>query len=166
MRFYIFLFFGFILSLDSFAQFSPDNYYLLVENKSFSKSSSLNPTSNTITDIITIGDTVWIGTSRGVSLSTDRGENWTNFYGNPQFGTDNVSAIGYDNGIFWAATATTIEGRGGTKFTTRNRIKIHFKQRSNMDFNSTASLIATDTMVNYGINILRALPVTVSEFKI
>ena len=28
-------------------------------------------------DIITIGDTVWLGTSRGVSLSVDGGTNWT-----------------------------------------------------------------------------------------
>jgi len=63
------------------------------ENK---QSNSSNPASNSITDIITIGDTVWVGTGKGVSLSTDRGVTWTNFYNNEIFGTNSISAIAYD----------------------------------------------------------------------
>lgn len=61
------------------AQLSPDNYVLLDDKNALSKINFQNPLSNTITDIITIGDTVWLGTSRGVSLSIDGGANWTNF---------------------------------------------------------------------------------------
>ena len=77
--------------------------------KVLSKINFQNPLSNTITDIITIGDTVWLGTSRGVSLSVDGGENWTNFYGQADFGTDNISSIGYNNGVFWCASARSAE---------------------------------------------------------
>ncbi|HRP92038.1 MAG TPA: hypothetical protein PLH53_04030, partial [Ignavibacteriaceae bacterium] len=49
------------------AQFSPDTYRLQTDEKSLDKIVSQNPLSNSITDIITIGDTVWLGTSRGVS---------------------------------------------------------------------------------------------------
>ena len=150
-----------LISNLSFSQISLDSYLIGEESKSTSKVSSLNPTSNTITDIVTIGDTIWIGTSRGVSLSTDLGENWTNFYGNPQFGTDNVSSIGYSNGIFWAATARTVEQNEqslpqgtGLKYTS--------------DLGTTWTSIPqpldqqTDTLVQYGINNIRALPVTVA----
>jgi hypothetical protein len=83
------------------AQLSPDNYLLPEDGKVLSKTNSQNPLSNTVTDIITNGDTIWLGTSRGVSLSIDGGENWTNFYGQTDFGTDNVASIGYNNGVFW-----------------------------------------------------------------
>lgn len=136
-------------------------YRLESESNEFSKLSSLNPTSNTITDIITLGDTVWIGTSRGVSLSTDRGETWRNFYGHPEFGTDNVSAIGYYDGVFWAATARTVEQNSqqlpqgtGLKYTTN--LGENWKSIPQPLDNPN------DTTVQYGINVLRALPVTVA----
>ncbi len=148
-------------SFTIFAQNQITTYKLFNEVDNLNKIEALNPTSNTITDIITIGDTVWIGTSRGVSLSTDRGENWTNFYGNPQFGTDNVSSIGYSNGIFWAATARTVEQNEqslpqgtGLKYTS--------------DLGTTWTSVPqpldqqTDTLVQYGINVIQALPVTVA----
>ena len=76
------------------AQITPDGYHLTEERKSTSKINNSNPLSNSILDIIAIGDTVWLGTSRGVSVSFDRGENWTNLFGTNLFGDDNISAIG------------------------------------------------------------------------
>jgi len=97
----------------SYAQVRPDSYILDVDVKNLSKVTASNPISNSILDIITIGDTVWLGTSRGVSVSFDRGDNWTNFYGTSPFGEDNVSAIAYYNGVLWAATATSATAPGG-----------------------------------------------------
>lgn len=136
-------------------------YKLESELSQISKVSSLNPTSNTITDIITLGDTVWIGTSRGVSLSTDRGETWTNFYGDPQFGTDNVSAIGYYNGIFWAATAVTVD-QNSQRLPSGTGLK--YTSDLGKTWNSVPQPIdhPDSTTVQYGINSLRALPVTVT----
>src|SRR5690606_32430027 len=106
------------------AQLSPENFFLLGDKDYLSKSSSLqkyiskNPASNSITDIITLGDTVWLGTSRGVSVSFDRGENWTNFFDTPPFGQDGITAINYDKyrNAIWAATVTSVDvpGGGGT----------------------------------------------------
>jgi len=144
------------------AQITLDSYHFNNERKSLSKINSSNPISNSILDVIAIGDTVWLGTSRGVSVSFDRGENWTNFFGTSPFGNDNVSAIGYDKGTFWAATAQTVEGIAGDvpagtglKYTTDNGI----------NWASVPQPIdaATDTSVEYGINIIPALPVTVTE---
>ena len=63
----------------AFAQFAPDHYNLFNEKYNLNKINSASPLSNTITDIIIIGDTVWLGTSRGISLSIDNGTTWTNF---------------------------------------------------------------------------------------
>jgi len=114
MKKYLFLILNLILFSNRIsAQLSPENYFLQEDGKSLSKVNSQNPLSNSITDIITIGDTVWLGTSRGVSLSVDGGENWTNFYGQSDFGTDNTSALGYNNGVLWCAGAKSTEVTGG-----------------------------------------------------
>ena len=144
------------------AQITLDSYHFNKERKSLSKINSSNPLSNSILDVIAIGDTVWLGTSRGVSVSFDRGESWTNFFGTSPFGNDNISAIGYDKGTLWAATARSVEGIAGDvaagtglKYTTDNGLTW------------TAVPQPVDhpdsTTVEYGINILQALPVTVTE---
>jgi hypothetical protein len=144
------------------AQFTPDGFRITEERRSTSKITSSNPLSNSILDIIAIGDTVWLGTSRGVSVSFDRGESWTNFFGTNPFGDDNISAIGYDKGTFWVATAQSVEGIAGDvpagtglKYTTDNGLTW------------TAVPQPVDhpdsTTVEYGINTLQALPVTVTE---
>ncbi len=74
------------------AQLKPEAYNLPNDDNYLPKITTSTPVSNSILDIIAIGDTVWLGTSRGVSVSFDRGANWTNFYGTSPFGTDNVSA--------------------------------------------------------------------------
>ena len=145
-----------------FAQFRPENYEIGITNK-LQKIADNNPASNSISDILTLGDTIWLGTSRGVSLSTDRGTSWTNFYGSAAFGNESVSAIGFDKNsqTFWAATAHSIDKDGqslpegsGLRFTT--------------DYGQTWNIIAqpldsqTDTIEVYGNNSIRALPVTVA----
>lgn len=154
---------SFILSTFSFAQLKPESFNLPSDQNYFSKITASNPVSNSILDIITVGDTVWLGTSRGVSVSFDRGENWTNFYGTSPFGTDNVSALAYNKGVIWAATATSVEGVGGgtvpkgtgLKYTTDNGITWTAVPQP-VDSNN-------DTVEVYGNNIIPALPVTVAE---
>ncbi|MCX8106767.1 MAG: hypothetical protein N3D80_12950 [Ignavibacterium album] len=150
------------LSQYSFAQIS--SYKLGNELANLEKSNSLNPTSNTIIDIVAIGDTIWLGTSRGISLSFDRGETWTNFYGRSDFGTDNISAIGYNNytRTFWCATAKSQEVTGGQKLPAGTGLKY------TTDFGTTWNSVPqpvdgqNDNQVQYGINNLSALPVTVT----
>jgi len=144
------------------AQSSPETYKLFEEEKSFEKISSSTPKSNSIVDIIAIGDTIWLGTSRGVSLSTDRGESWINFYGRSDFGTDNVSAIGYRNGVFWCATAKSVEVPGGQRLPAGTGLK--YTTNNGVTWVSIPQPIdeQNDDKVQYGINQIRALPVTVT----
>jgi hypothetical protein len=141
------------------AQSIPSSFYLKDEGK-LNKTVSENPAGNGIADIITIGDTIWIGSSKGVSLSTDRGANWQNFYGNAAFGTEDIDAIGYYRGVFWAATSHKTEANGssldegsGLRYTTdRGLTWTTIAQPVDND---------ADSSIQYGINTLRALPITV-----
>jgi photosystem II stability/assembly factor-like uncharacterized protein len=138
------------------------SYHLGSENK-LNKISTENPVSNSISDILTLGDTVWLGTSRGISLSTDRGVSWANFYNTPDFGTESISAIGFDknSNTFWAATAHSIDKDGqslpegsGLRFTTDGgrTWKVVYQPLDSQN----------DTVETYGSNSIRALPVTVA----
>lgn len=146
-----------------FAQLTPDHFNLGEEKNNLNKINSSTPLSNTITDILTIGDTIWLGTSRGVSLSTDNGENWINFYGQSDFGTDNISSIGYHNGVFFCATAISKEVTGGDFVPAGSGLKF------TTDLGNTWKSIPqpldseNDETEVYGINNIDALPVTVVE---
>ncbi|MBZ0200171.1 MAG: hypothetical protein K8H86_09910 [Ignavibacteriaceae bacterium] len=152
----------FILTTGSnfYAQTNPSSFFLPEDGKLY-KANAANPASNSISDILTIGDTIWLGSSRGVSVSFDKGENWTNFSGTDAFGSESISAIGAYKGIFWAATAHSVERSGSTlpegsglRYTTDKGVTWQ-KIPQPLDNNS-------DTVIVYGINKIRALPVTVS----
>lgn len=151
-----------LLTINIFSQNQLLDYKLGDEIKTLDKSVSQNPLSNSITDIITIGDTVWLGTSRGVSLSVDGGTNWTNFYGQSDFGTDNISAIGYNNGVFWCATARSTEVTGGQTLPEGTGLK--YTTNLGVTWTSIPQPIDAegDTIEFYGSNQIRAIDVTVT----
>lgn len=161
-KLYSILIFSLLLILNGRAQSVPFSFALTDEEIKLSKQQSKNPLSNSIIDIITMGDTIWLGSSRGVSLSTDNGLNWTNFYGQSDFGTDNVSAIGYYNGVFWCATARSTEVTGGSTLPEGTGLKY------TTNFGATWTSVSQpldhpdSTTERYGINTLQALPVTVA----
>lgn len=157
-----FFFFTFL-----YAQNKPQSYKLFSdEDFTVEKITASNPVSNSILDIVTIGDTVWLGTSRGVSVSFDRGENWTNFFGTEPFGEDNISAIAYNNGVIWAATATTVDAIGGGTVPAGTGLK--YSTDNGLTWNAVPQPVDNekDTVEVYGINIIPALPVTVPEQNI
>jgi hypothetical protein len=148
-------------------QLSPKTFHMGDELKLKKTLNEENPASNSISDIITIGDTVWIGTSRGVSLSTDRGLTWKNFYGSEAFGTESVSAIGYSNGVFWAATAHSVE-RDGQSLPEGSGLR--FTSNGGDTWQAVPQPLDQpgDSTIIYGINdglqlpFVRAIPVTVA----
>ena len=157
-----------IFTFTSFAQQSPESFSLPGDSNYLSKITSSNPISNSILDIITLGDTVWLGTSRGVSVSYDGGSNWTNFYGIPAFGEDDISALAYNkyDGSIWAATATTASAPGGGTVPKGTGLK--FTTDNGLTWSSVPQPVdnADSSTVLYGINTLNALPVTVAEQNI
>jgi hypothetical protein len=147
----------------AFSQVLLKNHLLADELKEINIAQDENPASNSINGIIFQDNKIWIGTSRGVSLSTDNGTTWQNFYGNEAFGTESVSAIGYDTltNTFWASTAHSIkkddqflpEG-SGLRYTTDDGLTWTTIPQPLDNGN--------DSVEVYGINQIRALPVTVA----
>ncbi|MBK7267195.1 MAG: hypothetical protein IPI12_12875 [Ignavibacteriales bacterium] len=145
------------------AQNSPFSFKFEDSPATVAYSSSENPASNSISAIHIQGDTIWLGTSRGLSRSTDKGASWRNYYGDPAFGTENISAIAWDkyNGVLWVSTAHSAE-RSGQTFPEGSGL------RYTTDGGETWTKIAqpldkeSDTLIVYGNSTLRALPVTVA----
>src|SRR3990172_2222928 len=166
---YKFLFLFIILSIfsQSFSQLRPESFSLRDKNY-LSKNNSSSPLSNTITDIITIADTVWLGTSRGVSVSFDRGENWTNFYNTPDFGDAGISAVTYNkyDGSVWVAAAKDTEVTGGEILPKGEGFRYTYD--GGLTWTSVQQPVDDpgDSTLAYGINdgvnlpLVRALPVT------
>lgn len=95
---------------EAYAQLLNQNSYRLESTKAVSTSNA--PLSNSVTDIVISGNTVWLGTGKGLSRSTDGGQTWTNYFGRPEFGQEDISAVAIHNSEVWVATAhdTTSEG--------------------------------------------------------
>lgn len=152
----------------SFAQVRPQMFKISKAQKNQVSNIAISPNSNGIDDIIALGDTVWLGTDNGPSLSTDGGNSWQNFGGTKDFGSEGTSAIGYDNGTFWVATAHTSEinneqvqvGSGLHYTTDGGNTWVNIPQPTDSSYDS--SLV-------YGVNNgtdypkIRALPVTVPQ---
>lgn len=118
------------------------------------------PAGNTILDIVVVNDTIWIGTTKGLSRSIDGGLTFNNYFNSSEFGTESISALGYYNGVIWAATAHNVNKNGqtlpegsGLRYSTDNGNSWKSIGQPKDD--------PSDSSIIYGINTLRALPVTV-----
>jgi len=141
-----------------FGQYSPNSY--LLGEKRLAKISDATPTSNSIQDIIANDDMIILGTSRGLSISEDNGESWKNFYQTEPFGSDGTTAIGYENGIIWATTGRSVEVDGGSILPDGTGIK--YSTDNGLTWTSIPQPVDDpgDSLIVYGINTIRALPVT------
>ncbi|MDD8017426.1 MAG: hypothetical protein PHP42_03525 [Bacteroidota bacterium] len=70
------------------------------------------PFSNSITDIEIQGDTIWLGTGKGLSRSADGGQIWKNYFRTSPFGEEDISAIAVKGKEIWVATAHSVERDG------------------------------------------------------
>ncbi len=145
----LFLFFNSVL----FSQLAPETYNF--EGKKLAKISDNTPASNSILDIVVNGNDVWLGTSRGVSKSVDGGLNWTNY----SFNGESITAIAYLNGIVYASTGRTTEVNGSDL---QEGTGLHYSTDEGASWTSVPQPVDApgDSSVQYGINTLRALPVT------
>ncbi len=160
----------FILSNFVYTQTIPNDFHLN-DSKNLSKSlSSATPLSNSISDIFTIGDTILLGTSRGLSISTNNGDTWENYYQKNDFAEDGVSTVSYNKftNTIWVATARSFNedvdmGTG-----------LHYSTDLGNTWTNLPQPVdaSGDSMIAYGINdganlpLIYALPVTVPQQNI
>lgn len=149
-----------LLGIESvaFAQGIPTDFN--IGSGKLSKTADRTPTGNSI-DRILVQDknTIWLGTGKGLSKTTDHGATWTNYFGTPNFKSESVSAVGYNNGTIWAATWHFEDYSGSS-------VPVGSGLRYSQDGGTTWTAIpqpvdaAGDSTIIYGANKLRALPVT------
>ena len=148
------------LTVNLIAQQKIINYNLEKENNV--TSTDLTQQSNTIEKILIQNNIIWLATSKGLSKSTDNGLSWTNFYNVQEFGTESVSSVGYGNGAIWAST-WHYENKLGSDVPVGTGIKYSTDQGQTWNKIPQPVDDSGDSSIVYGINRIRALPVTVAE---
>jgi hypothetical protein len=143
----------FIFNSLIFSQLKPQSYNF--ENNGLAKISDSVPLSNSILDIIVEDSTVWLGTSKGLSKSVDGGINWENF----SFNDESITAIAYLDGIIYAATGRTTEVNATDL---QEGTGIHYSSNGGETWILIPQPVDApgDSAVQFGVNTLRALPVT------
>ena len=139
------------------AQNIPNTYHM--GKSAFAKTNDSTPASNTIEDIQIAGDMVLLATGRGLSISTDGGNDWVNYFQTEAFGEESVSIVGYDDGTIWTGLWHFTDRFGdvlpegeGYRYSTDNGITW---TSIDMPVDDPG-----DSSIVYGINTLRILPTT------
>lgn len=123
---------------------------------------SLLPTSNTVSKILPHGDTVWIGSGKGLGFTTDAGKTWKQFSTAETFDNKSVSAIAMRNDVIWAATAYSTEHENESIQTGHG---LHFSTDRGQTWKFISQPVDTgkvDTLI-YGRNKIPALAITVPQ---
>ena len=89
----------------SFSQTAPESFRLNKDKTALSKINGSTPVGNNISDILSVGYGLWVGTGNSLDHSIDAGNSWTSYYNTPEFGQESISAVANDHGTIWVATA-------------------------------------------------------------
>ncbi len=141
-----------VLTSFSFAQQLPTEFKL--GGNTLAKINDALPASNNIEEILIVGDTVWLATGNGLSRSTDNGENWTNYNGTDEFGSESVATVYHKNGIIYAATWRN-EDVLGTNVPTGSGLRISNDGGGNWTRINQPLDNEADTLIAYGNNTLK-----------
>jgi photosystem II stability/assembly factor-like uncharacterized protein len=157
---FIVLVFPFMLNLTAQQVFK--NYRLDKFSTSTSSTTDPFPSSNSIERILIQDNVIWLATDKGLAKSTDNGNTWINYYKSNDFGEESISTIAYNNGVIWA-------GLWHNEVSNGSNVPVGTGLRYSTDQGLTWTNIPQpvdnpgDSSIVYGINKIRALPVTVAE---
>ena len=130
-----------------------------------SPGSSTLPPSNSVSHItVQDQDTVlWIGTGKGLARSTNEGVTWESFRTNSAFANDGIFAVAVQDSLIWASTGFVKELSGGSvqtgsgyAYSTNGGTSWQPHVGQTLDPRS-------DSLIVYGLDTLRILPVVVPE---
>jgi len=120
------------------------------------------PLSNAIYHIALSNDTLWFGTSKGLSKTTNGGRDWTNFRGTPEFANDGIFSLAVRHNIIWASTAYDKETSLGT-VTTGSGLTYSLDGGKTWKHVNQPVDARGDSLILYGTDTVKILPVTVPE---
>jgi len=123
------------------------------------------PKSNTINDILVRGDSVWLGTEGGLSLTMNGGITWMHFSGTSSFDDKGISAMAIYNNVMWTAAGYTTK-LNGESIQTGGGLHYSTDRGSTWSFISQPVDSGTVDTLMYGNNKIRALAVTVPQQNI
>ncbi|KAF0152791.1 MAG: glycosyl hydrolase family protein [Ignavibacteria bacterium] len=156
---FILVFAGFVSYIN--AQGIPTDYG---SESRLKKTSDVTPASNTIDRILIQGkNSIWLGTSRGLSRSTDNGTNWKNYYKTKDFGTDRISAVAEGLGAVWAATWHYVSDASGNPVPKGTGLRYSIDNGETWVTIKQAVDSSDAVKVTYGVSEINALPITATE---
>lgn len=125
------------------------------------------PYSNVINDIKISGDSIWVGTHKGLDLTTTNGDAWRHFAETDGIKELAVSALAYFNGALWVAETSNLRqdgsdvpvGEGFFYSTDGGQNWAHIPQPKEPEGATIDTLL-------YGTNKIRTLAVTVTPGNI
>ena len=121
--------------------------------------------SNSASSLLLSGDTIWIGSGRGLSFTADGGTTWTNLANTGTFDDKAISALTIRGDEIWVATAysKTIDN---TSYLTGGGL--HYSTNHGKSWSFVAQPIDTGTIdtLLYGHNKIPSLAITVTELNV
>jgi hypothetical protein len=60
--------------------------------------------SNSVSHMLVIGDTQWLGTGKGLSRSVDHGQSWENFRRVSEFASPGIFSLAVEGNTVWSST--------------------------------------------------------------
>lgn len=118
--------------------------------------------SNSVSHIAVHGSTLWIGTSNGLARSTNGGRTWESFANDTRFAKRGIFSIALSHDTVWTSTGysqdlegTSVQTGAGYTYTLNNG-------SSWTGIPQTLDNLS-DSMVTYGINTVKFLPIVVDE---
>lgn len=130
-------------------------------NNAFAFPSS-TPPSNSIPHITQQGTSLWVGSSKGLALTTNSGRSWENFRGVPEFTTRGIFAVAVKDNHVWTSGGFNQEVNGQS-------VQTGAGYTYSLNGGSSWSHIPQtldgrgDSLVTYGINTVEFLPILVDE---
>jgi photosystem II stability/assembly factor-like uncharacterized protein len=118
--------------------------------------------SNSVSHILVVGDTLWLGTGKGLSRSVDLGQTWENFRQVSEFADLGIYAVALQGPMMWTSTGFEkkvdndfVPTGSGLTYSLDNGLTWHHLPQP-MDAPS-------DSFMQYGINHMKILPIIVPE---
>lgn len=125
-------------------------------------SSTSIPPSNSVSHIVAEDTVLWIGTSKGLAKSQDGGRMWQSFRSLPAFANDGIFAVAVQDSLIWASTGYVKELNGGSVQTGSGYA---YSTDAGSIFQHVGQTLdaRSDSLIVYGLDTLRILPVVVPE---
>lgn len=127
-----------------------------------SGTTSALPPSNSVAHMASKGNDLWVGSSKGVAMSSNGGRSWDSFRGVPEFTTRGIFAIAIKDNTVWSAN-------GFTKRVNESNVQTGAGYTFSLDYGATWAHVdqskdaRDDSLVAYGTNTVKFLPIVVDE---